>query len=225
MKKYLIKNLAFVAICWATSVQGQTYTAIQTPAGTIGNQQLPDDQTQASGDDFDVNSPIAVYSLGVFDSGTNGISGTLVARIYDRTTETSIASISFSGTDGTLSGGFRFINLTTPLVLPAGFEGVISAAYLGSPLEPDGNAREPGSISWTGDTGGGLISFVGEGRHSFEGTGDVYPDITDPSSNPINFASASFTYSAVPEPGTGELIAFTMPILGLAMYAWRKTAR
>lgn len=201
MKNYLLnRSLALLATCWATLVQGQTFTAIQVPLGTIGNQQLPANQTQTSGDDFNVNSPITISSLGVFDSGADGLLGTLVARIYDRNTQQSLASISFSGMDGTLVGGFRFLNLATPLTLSAGFQGVISAAYLGNPLEAQGNVREAGSHPWTADTGGGLISFVGEGRHSLMGTGDVFPNYVDPSPSAINFCTASFSYTAVPEP-------------------------
>jgi hypothetical protein len=213
MKHQLVKTLVLMALCSASAVHGgPIYTAIQTPAGTVGNQQLAAFQTQTLGDDFNVNSSITVYSLGVFDSGGNGLYGTLVARIYDRNTQTSLASISFSGTDGTLVGGFRFINLATPLTLPAGFQGVISAAYLGSPLEPDGNVREAGTYPWTADTSG-LIQFVGEGRHSFSGTGDAFPNVVDPSPSAINFSSASFTFSPVPEPSTFVLAGFGFMLL------------
>ena len=173
-----------------------TITAYIVPSGTIGNQTLPVSQTQAMGNDFDVVSPIQITSLGVFDSGGDGLVGTLVARIYDRDTLTSVASLVFSSADpGTLVGGSRFKNLPAPLTLPAGFHGACSVAYLGTTtLEPDGNLRE-GSGNWTTDSGGGLISFVGMGRHSLMGTGDAYPDIVDPAPAPNNFAAGTFVFS------------------------------
>ena len=162
------------------------------------------------GNDFDVNSPIEITSLGVFDSGGDGLVGTLVARIYDRDTQASLASIAFtSANPGTLIDGSRFMDLPTPLVLPAGFHGACTVAYLGTTsLEPDGNLRE-GPGNWTTDDGGGLISFVGMGRHSLMGTGDVYPTIVDPAPASNNFAAGTFMFSPVPEPTAWTLLAMS----------------
>lgn len=194
------------------------FTSYQIPSGTIGNQQLPPSESQTLGNDFNVNAPIQILSLGVFDSGGDGLLGTMVARIYDRDTQLSLASITFTGSDGVLIGGSRFLNLPTPLTLSAGFHGVVSVAYLGSPLEPDGNLRM-GPGNWTTDDGGGLISFVGEGRHSWSGSGDVFPDFVDPAPAPNNFAAGTFTYSAVPEPSVFSIFAVT--VLSLSFGAKR----
>jgi hypothetical protein len=208
--------LAAVAIGKSNaSVLPPVYTAYQVPAGTVGNQQLPSSQSQTLGNDFNVNSPIQVFSLGVFDSGGDGLLGTLVARIYDRDTQASLASITFTGNDGVLIGGSRFLDLPTPLTLNAGFHGIISVAYLGSELEPDGNLRM-GPGNWTTDDGGGLIGFVGDGRHSWMGTGDAFPDYVDPAPAPNNFAAGTFTYAAVPEPTVLSLFA-----LGVLGSVWR----
>lgn len=174
-------------------------TAYIVPFGTVGNQILPVSQTQSLGNDFDVQSPIVIKSLGVFDSGGNGLVGTLVARIYNRDTKESVASLVFTSADpGVLIGGSHFKDLPTPLILPAGFHGVCSVAYLGTTaLEPDGNLRV-GPGDWTTNDGGGLISFVGMGRHSYMGTGDTYPNIVDPAPAPNNFAAGTFTFAAAP---------------------------
>jgi hypothetical protein len=115
--------------------------------------------------DFDLNMPILITELGVFDSGANGLlgGGTFSARLYDRDTQAKLAELIFSGADpGTLVGGSRFKPLATPIELPAGFHGVIVA---------DGyNASEPNFNSFGGagpstmNSGGGAISFVGSAR-------------------------------------------------------------
>lgn len=207
MKRSLIAAL----IAATFSLQGASYTAYIVPAGTIGNQVLPAWQTSSMGNDFDVNSPIKITSLGVFDSGSDGLVCTLHARIFDRDTRVSLADLIFTpDSPGTLVGGSRFKDLANPLTLPAGFHAVISVAYLGDPLEPDGNNRvSPGP--WTTDSAGGVLSFVGYGRHSWMGTGDVYPDNVDsdpwpsqPTAN--NFAAGTFTFEPVPEPSTTFLL-------------------
>jgi hypothetical protein len=171
------------------------HAAYIVPAGTVGNQQIPADQAQSMGNDFDVNRTITITALGVFDSGGDGLSCTLHARIYDLDTQTSVADIEFAPEKpGKLIGGSRYLALKKPLKLRKGFHGTISVAYLGgNELEPDGNWREsPGN--WTMDDDHGAISFVGMGRHSLMGTGDAFPDIVDPSPVPNNFAAGTFIY-------------------------------
>lgn len=99
-------------------------TAYHVPAGTVGNQNYGG----SLGMDFDVNQSIVVTHLGVFDSGSNGLSVPLVARVYNRATQQPVASIPFAaGTTGTLTNGSRFLPLASPLLLPAGFRGTSSA--------------------------------------------------------------------------------------------------
>ena len=194
------------AICAMAIVEAQAFIAYHVPTGTVGNQHLTPGETSSMGNDFNVNQSIIVTSLGVFDSGGDGISGTLVARLFDRDTQASLASITFSGNTGTLIGGSRFIDLASPLTLNAGFHGIISVAYLGDQLEPNGNLRE-GPGNWTMDNGGGLISFVGEGHYSYAGTGDVYPNLSAaPSPAPNTFAAGTFSYVAVPEPSVLAMV-------------------
>lgn len=170
------------------------YIAYQVPAGTVGNQQIPPDQTQSMGMDFNVNATIQITALGVFDSGGDGLAGTLHVRLYDRDTQVSLADVVLdAGKPGTLIGGSRFLMLKQPLKLKKGFHGTISVAYLGEVLEPNGNFRvSPGN--WTTDDAHGTISFVGVGRHSFMGTGDVFPDREDPSPVANTFAAGTFIF-------------------------------
>ena len=146
-----------------------------------------------------MNTPIKITALGVFDSEGNGLAGRLHARIYDRDSRASLADIEFTPENsGTLVGGSRFLALKNPLVLKAGFHGIITVAYLGNTtLEPNGNMRvNPGN--WTTDSGGGAISFVGMGVHTRGGAGDFFPDIEDPSPAPNTFAAGTFVFSRAP---------------------------
>lgn len=174
------------------------HVAYIVPAGTVGNQNISTRDTQTMGNDFEVNEPIKIVALGVFDSGGDGLVGKLHARIYDRDTQTSLADIEFTPENpGMLAGGSRFLPLEKPLVLKRGFHGIIAVAYLGTTaLEPDGNMRE-GVGNWTTDGNTGALSFVGMGCHSRAGSGDAFPYIEDPSPMPNNFAAGTFIYERV----------------------------
>ena len=175
------------------------HIAYIVPAGTVGNQQLKPEQAQTLGSDFDINTPVKITALGVFDSGGDGLLGKMHVRIYDRNSRVSLADIEFTPENpGTLAGGSRFLPLKDSPVLKQGFQGIISVAYLGEPAcEPDGNARINAG-GWTVDGDDGAISFVGTSRHSYAGTGDSFPDVEDPSRMPNNFAAGTFIFSRMP---------------------------
>ncbi len=166
--------------------------------------------TGALGMDFDVLAPITVDRLGVFDSGGNGLAGALTATIYNRATQTAVASLTFAaGPTGILINGSRFLQLGSPLALGAGFQGSI-VAYGYSANEPNGNV---GCLAGMGpsclgntilpssmNTGGGVISFVGSARYSGS-TG--FPTSLD--SGPANrYLAGTFSFEpvVVPEPAT-----------------------
>ena len=177
------------------------HIAYIVPAGTVGNQQFTPQQTQSLGMDFDVNTPVEIGALGVFDSGGNGLLCKLHARIYDRDTRISVADIEFTPyKSGFLIGGSRYLKLKNPLKLKQGFHGTICVAYLDYPgavtLEPDGNIGN-GSGNWTTDGDDGAISFVG-GRYSTMGDGDTFPDNVASGSVPNTFASGTFIFKRSP---------------------------
>src|SRR5262249_3071891 len=142
------------------------------------------------GMDFDVVQGIAITSLGVFDSGSDGLALPLTARVYNRDTQTQLASLSFApGQTGTLIDGSRFLPLATPLVLPPGFHGTIVAEGYGS-AEPNGNGAFQ-EITWSHDDGGGLIQFVGSSRFGL--TAGTFPDNLD--TGPANrYAAGTFAF-------------------------------
>jgi hypothetical protein len=143
--------------------------------------------------DFDVQHSIVISELGVFDSGSDGLAVPLTARLYNRDTQTQVASLSFAaGQTGTLIDGSRFMPLASPVLLPAGFHGTIVAEGYG-PAEPDGNSFvQP--VTWTGNDGGGLIQFVGAGRFGL--TPGTFPTNID--GGPANrYAAGTFMFDAV----------------------------
>ena len=150
--------------------------------------------------DFDVNQTIAVNALGVYDSGQDGISGTLYAVIFNRVNQQTVTStLSFTGSQGTLINGSWFQNLATPVTLAPGSYSIVSWGY--SLNDPNGNTHG-GSGTSTLNTGGGLITFVGSARYDYAPV--VYPTITD--GGPVNRYYAG-TFEFVPLPPTALLLA------------------
>ena len=186
----LLAALALVALPGSAGASS-SFIAYQVPAGTAASNPF----SGALGMDFNVNSPVTITHLGAFDSGSDGLSRPISVRLYDRATQTSVASVSFPvGNSGTLIGGSRFLPLASPITLAAGFQGTIVAAGYG-PDEPNGNAAVCGlSCAWTTNDGGGALSFVGGGRFGFDANG--FPTNVD--GGPANrYAAGTFQAETV----------------------------
>jgi hypothetical protein len=153
--------------------------------------------TGSLGLDFNVNAPITITQLGVFDSGStanlvgsNGSSGVYVA-IYNRATGKAV-SAGYTLTPSsavTQVNGDAFIHIS-PVALPAGFQGSVVTIN----AKNTNTFGSPNTASTLND-GGGLISFVGSGRYG----GNGYPTNLD--SGPANRYSAGtfeFVSSALP---------------------------
>lgn len=128
-----------------------------TPASTPGNQSL----LNPLGMGFDVQNPIIITRLGVFDANSDGFSNPIDARIFDRDTQQPVAGVSFSQEDpGVLIEGMRFKPLDPPLRLESGFKGLIEADGF---IAPDPILNSGGSVAnaiWKLDDGVGSIVFV-----------------------------------------------------------------
>ncbi len=168
--------VAVLSVFTVAAPSAMAIVAYNVPAGTVGNQAFGG----ALGMDFTVNDSIIIDSLGVFDSGSNGLSTPITARIFDRTRpQVAIATLVFpAGSPGTLIDGSRFLDLTVPLQLPAGFQGtIVASGYNGA--EPNGNQGSV-ALGLTTDNGGGLISFLpttrfGNDPNQFPFSGDGGP--------------------------------------------------
>jgi hypothetical protein len=77
--------------------------AYDVPSGVVGNQ--IDAATRSFGMDFDVNSPISISELGVFDSAQDGLLAPIEVAIYNRSSQ-SLASpvVTFAAGSGPGSG-------------------------------------------------------------------------------------------------------------------------
>lgn len=85
------------------------------------------------GMDFDLENPIIVKRLGVFDENSDGLKLPLTARIFNRETQEILAEVFFTPEEpGTLIAGMRFKALPSPLRLEPGFRGVIEADGYGA---------------------------------------------------------------------------------------------
>ena len=186
--------------------QSTLHTAYIVSAGTAGDQDLSSAH-QTLGMDFSVTQPISVVSLGVFDSGGDGLKGATAAHIFDRTSGALLATLAFTPQDaGTLVGGTRFKNLNLPLNLPVGFKGSIVADYLSSPTELNGNkGNNRPNAPWRTDGAGGAIVFEGTGRINYSNDPSAFPTVLD--AGPADrYAAGSFQYLVVPEPGHVALL-------------------
>jgi hypothetical protein len=171
----------------------------------------------ALGMDFNVNEAIYVTALGVFDSAQNGIQNNLDCLIYDRVTQQVVASKFFSpSSQGIGDGTTNFLDLNSPVLLPAGFQGAIVAQGYGI-LEKNGNSYSASATYATQlNDGGGLITFTGQSRH---GNFGAFPTTAD--LNVAQYGAGNFKYlaaSPVPEPAT-------LAVLGLALIAVRRRVR
>jgi hypothetical protein len=221
-----IGAIAALLVVYGSSALADTI-AYQVPGGVVGNQL--NGANISFGMDFDVNSPITVDQIGVFDSSQDGLIAQITAAIYDRTSQSLVSPVvtfaaGAGAGSGTLVGGSRFLSIA-PLSLPAGFHGAIITYGYGNGIsaEPDGNsfgaATGTPSFPWTVNSGGGLISFVGAGRYSNGEVAISYPLNID--SGPVNrYAAGTFAFASVPEP-SAVLLAL-LGLVGLTAMGWHR---
>ncbi len=207
--KTLLSLTAGTALLLTSALQSNAAIAYGIPGGTAGTQAY----NGALGNEFDVLSPagISVTRLGVFDSNSDGLNSTITVGIFDRATEQLVGtSLTFTGNDGSLEDGSRWITLVSPITLAAGFEGmVVAQGYDGA--ERNGNVGTGSTASPT-DDGGGAISFVGGSRF---GPGGVFAYPTSVDGGPANrYHAGNFDYDIIPEPSSLALLLGAFGLFG-----------
>lgn len=152
------------------------------------------------GYEFTTSKPIIVRSLGVFDTGLDGLGAAHDVGLWSVGNNTPLASVQVpSGSLAALVNGFRYQNLASTLALQAGTYR-IGALYLGSTDSFVENVTGGGSAT----TGAGIS--LGNSFYSFiPSTSLSYPNF-ETSVKP-GYIGPNFQYSEVPGP---------LPLLGAA---------
>jgi hypothetical protein len=170
--------------------------AYVVPPGTIGSQAF----ANGYGMDFDVRTNIVISTLGIFDSGADGLTNvTLTTQIYRRSgnSGTVLATMAFTQADsGTLINGSRFKPLPTPLILDPGTYSVVSYGY--NAANPGANIGTGNAKTWVTDDGGELINFVGTSRHGIAGGAPgIFP--ATPDGGPADrYGAGTFEFRLLP---------------------------
>lgn len=184
-------------------------SVITTPTWVVGYE-----GNRTSGFSFSVGlQPLSVTSLGILDTsntinrGPDGLQEPHLIGLWD-TSGSLLVSVSIAaGNSGILNGGFRYIDLDSPITLNAGQTYVLGASFT------SGNELFSASIP-TEDILAGYSSFVipGDVRWSSSG-GFSFPDVI-PGSGAIIGPNAQFV--AVPEPS-----GVCLGIAGFGLFALR----
>lgn len=185
------------AVPWA--IPPDQLIAYFTPVAG-GNQ----DFAGALGMDFDVDNPVIVTRLGVFDDQSDGLKLPITARIYDRTDGTVVAEMRFEAGEGEPIESMRFKELPEPLRLAAGFSGIIQADGYGAEELLLNSHGDTNAVVWTLHDGNGSLRFVGSSRYGADPT--VMPDGID-GGPAARYAAGTFQYQILPpeRPGIPQL--------------------
>jgi hypothetical protein len=162
---------------------------------TLGN----DSAVDAVGNDFNVRVDLRITSLGAFDSASDGFSGAITTRIYDRDSQSELASATFTPEDpGELVGGNRMKALAAPLLLPAGTRCAVIADGF-SVSDQNGNIGFGPIDGLVTDNGGCAIEFVGRGRRGPAGAYPPAASIQVPNAA-VQFVAGTFEFEPSPTP-------------------------
>jgi hypothetical protein len=172
---------------------------------------------------FTPNQNILVTALGVYDPTGNGTGNTHTAGIWTLGGGTLVTSEVVSG--GVETGAFRFLSLTTPVILLAGTEYVIGSTvdeinngegFTWTPVNSTsccGNVGVPAAdmtydnTDLTFDSGGAFVV------NTSPSTSLTYPNTQD-STRPQYFGP-DFQFQVLPEPAPALLVAVGLGLLAM----------
>jgi hypothetical protein len=218
--KQLLTAFTMFGLMGVVSVQAATI-AYSDPAGA-GNQAFTGNLSL----DFDVESPISVTALGVFNaSGSGTITGTIDVAIYDNFGNQVVGPVAFNGVFAP-GPGFDVFQSITPVTLAAGLYSVDAVGFSATDL--NGNINLGGSGP-TLNTGGGLLAFDGatyDGSTVLDDPATCAGCQAAPSPQNVQFDAGTFEFQsaiAAPEPGTFAF--FGAGLIALSAALRRKLTR
>ena len=217
--------LAFAALLVFALTASADTIAYPNNAHAIGEQTPTDDNL---GMDFTVNSAIEITQMGAFNSGQGGFASDVEVGIFSDSTTDEIAGTDVIFTPpagvnpGTLVGNNRFDTLATPVTLAPGTYSIVT--FYGNPNSEAFYNFNHGNGSNGGNTGGGLISFVGDSRY-FEGDSSItFPTTIDGEGgdSTINYEAGTFAFVAAPVPEPSTIALFGLGAAGMLLIARRR---
>jgi len=216
----LKRGMAVFCFTLLFAVNAQSAVIMNSSQSNTGNQ-----FHSAVGLEFVVHSSIQVSELGVYDHGSNSISGsaTLLSTVLFNAAQTSLAQRDFTlASPGTFDAGsnYLFKALDTLLSLAPGTYTLAAYGFNSSNLEH--NSKNGGSPDIF-NTGGGLISHTKDVWSTSYATAPSFPTNTDGNNNNY-FGGPNMKFDASPVPAPGALCLALTGVMS-AVLPGKRTAR
>ncbi len=172
--------------------------------------------TVTAGTVFDVNNPLTINSVGVFDFGNDGLMEAHEIGIWNAAGSLLASANIPAGTTASLRDGFRWVDLSSPLTLSAERGYVIGAEYTAT----DSSAQA--DILGTRATIDSNFTLV---RNAL-GSGFGFPGGTQPGISGFFGPNMSGSTASVPEPASWVTTMFVLLPIGIyALCRLRKSER
>ena len=214
-----MKKAIFVGTLFAVALVA--WSPLQTRADTIALSFTPSGQTffGGAGSDtvgwgFSLSAPLLVTQLGFWDENGNGLGQSHLVTIWSSTGTQSAQATIPVGTSGTLVDGFRYLTLTTPILLAAG------NYTIGALLSAFGSDVASVSSSAISTTPG--VTYAGS--RAIEGNAFPTNDAFD---LPNSYFGPNFQFTTVGVPDSGStwalLLLAVTAVLGLHLLLHRRS--